>query len=604
MPPLLRDAPAADFETATDLGNGMGQERTRDLIRMQCRDQLEACVADPASAMTKRDMEEYMKGLDEGNLNRPGLETEDQKTEAVRDLAGRYAQQFIQQTKAAGREAMRIIAEAEGKKWILHSSADEWRDRLKNEESLWPEKRRFIERELPRFSRNWEEIARDFQKVMTMEKAAGLSAEETRSTPELAAIHSSDFRSGKLKYPDRRDRVDKAIAFLAAHAKNSGKAGKETGMKALYAKAKAKLEQAAKDGVLSPQKVGSWLRRIFESKAKPELITKFLNDEGPTPLTKLINNWREVKNRFDKIEEKRGKEGTPRTFHFVHLSLFLSWDYEKRKAYVEEANRRFTDIEKERYNFLKIRHALDTKDWEEAEGLLKTEWLKVGAMTKEDREKLVSMEQFLKTHRPAQAKEGEKRTPTDRELVGQMRSLLGHIPASYRHLHASALRRGYGTFWTNCTVWYNRVWCHEHNWANRKIENRRNEEAKEYTPPRTKEGHGKAFEANRVTGATNEKAAIRDQESVSKPQWLYIGQDSASTLVDTFQRQQGNRKFWYWTSVIPDGVPYETHQYIVKVIHPQMKRLSRELDKRRILFTDSGEVEYQSGAPGPKPSEN
>ncbi|MFA6522761.1 MAG: hypothetical protein WCS85_00080 [Candidatus Peribacteraceae bacterium] len=575
--------------------DGNFQRAIRDRIRHECRSKLQTCAMDPLSAMTMRDVADYMNPMEEQNLRGPDLRSEEDKTRAVTDLGQRFAENFIRQSRNTAATALALIKEAEDKKWIHTVSAQKWRMRLKNENKSWLEKKAFIEKTLPTFHHNWQSLAADYKKARDLEKALGITKEEGANYPELVDLHAEDFKNCSLRYPERRNRVNKAIAFLKAMEKDRQKGGAmkgNKGMQKLYTQAKDILEDAADRKVISPWKVGLWLKRIFQTEATEKRIQEFLTKE----LGSLAHNWTEVKQRFDAIEEKRKEKGTPRSFHFVHLDLFLSWNYRKREAYVREAEHRFTDIEKERYKFLLIRNALDTKDWEGAKALIEAERDEVEEMTDQDIEKLRSMEDFLHKHEPAvsAAKEGEKKSPTDLELVSRMRGLLSQVPASMRQTYIESLRLGYGAFWTNCTVDYNLVWCEEHGWWNPRKQMEKEEEAKECTPDRIDDGHGRGFEANDLRGANNRSAAIRKQDRLAAPQWLFMGPESAKTAADTFNRMQYSRNFWYWTSGIHEGVSFSQHRSVVKGLHPQLKSLAKQIDSRGIIYTQAGDLQYKA----------
>jgi hypothetical protein len=361
-------------------------------------------------------------------------------------------------------------------------------------------------------------------------------------------------------------------------------------MQALFQEARGKLETAVKSGSLAPWKVGTWLKRIFESNADQAQIKEFLGGK----MNILMHNWSDVRKQFDKIEQLRQNKGTPRSFHFVHLNLFLSWDFAKRKSYVEEAQRRFTDIEKERYNFLLIRHSLDSKDWDEARELISQEKRHTGEMTEAERAKLTSLESFLRAHEPKKSEGKEKKTKTDAEVLTDMRQLMEKVPETLRPLHTACVRKSIGAVHVLKKTCYNLKWCNDHMWYSEKLRTKKQQEAEEYTPDRIENGHERGFEANDVTGANNERAAIRDQKSKRGPQWLYVNNGSSETLAEEFHKQQNNRNFWYWTSLVPKELPYSKHEEMVVSTHTKLMSVAREMDKRNIYYTHSGDVSYKN----------
>jgi len=570
-----------------DTGSEKLRER-REMTRLLLKHRLTTHAEDESTAMSKKDVQVFMDAMSEKSLRDAASERE--KNEWLDEWETKYVPAFLRQTAQAGQKALTIINEAEKNKWILGSSAAKWRKRLK--EGSWQEKRKFIQEKLPEFQKNWKSLADDYKKMRALEKKLGLGKEDFKAHKELAAVHSDDFKGGKLKFQARRDLVDKAIAYLTSMDKGPAKGPQSEQHKALYAEAKKQLETAAQKGVLAKDKVGHWLRRIFESGAPAEKIQKFLNGEGSSPLSELVNNWTDVRNRFTEIEKRRQMEGTPASFHFVHMDVFLKWDYNKRLAYVEEAGRRFEDMQNERTDFLKIRNALDTKDWDGAEELIAE--AKGKDLPEKERSKLTSMERFLKEHRTDMNVKEKKETPTDEEVVEEARQLIGKIPNSERSTFEACLGEDPNTFWVLSTLWYNRVWCAEHGYKERIEGYAARTNARELTEMRINFGHGRGHEVNDVTGKNNEQPAIRDQRGFRAAQTLITDEESKEKIRRTCKENTANRDFWYWTSIVPKGVKYEDHEYIVKNILPRLKKLSREMDRRGISYTRVGPVRSKS----------
>jgi hypothetical protein len=101
------------------------------------------------------------------------------------------------------------------------------------------------------------------------------------------------------------------------------------------------------------------------------------------------------------------------------------------------------------------------------------------------------------------------------------------------------------------------------------------------TRERLEHGHQKVgWEANDIRGSdTNTRGAVRDQAGVRGAQTIFTNETSDETLVDEIDEQKNDRNFWYWTSMIPEGVPYEQHQHVVMNINPQMKKVARKMQE-------------------------
>jgi hypothetical protein len=59
-------------------------------------------------------------------------------------------------------------------------------------------------------------------------------------------------------------------------------------------------------------------------------------------------------------------------------------------------------------------------------------------------------------------------------------------------------------------------------------------------------------------------------------------------------RQQNNRFFWYWSTLITRDIRYEQQLHEIESVDPQLQKLSYEMDKRGIYFTESGGISYKN----------
>lgn len=469
--------------------------------------------------------------------------------------------------------------------FISERSYHEWIGRFKNRNVYYKIKEHFVRKKFPDYLKNWKEVA--------------LARDELKKNPLLKGLTSADVGNVHTFLDDQAFlnlSYKKRVAIVSAvsgalHARRKQ-------MPQLHAKAKSILEAAASSQALSWSKVGTWLERIFKSGAKPEQIEQFLTNRGPMPLQKLIVHWTDASKRFQKLEAKRRALGTPRSFHFVSMNVFLNWGYEQRKAYLNEAEHRFTDIRDEPSMFLKIRHALDTQDWDEAEELIDDvkRDLREGSllMGEQARNKLKSMENFLARHRktPGQPAGAPKQKPGPAELHAEMASMLEVIPPGLREMYEDALAGGYQEFWSFTVLMYNRVWCHRHGYYDEQKEEVMEQQSRDPTRRRVDQGHGRrGLEWNVVTGDTRCKDAIRDQDGVHAAQVMTVqptDAESRAALHEKNKRNCNNRNWWYWSSIVPKGIRYPEHLYIVQALHPRMKKIARQMEQMGIRYRRHG----------------
>lgn len=116
-------------------------------------------------------------------------------------------------------------------------------------------------------------------------------------------------------------------------------------------------------------------------------------------------------------------------------------------------------------------------------------------------------------------------------------------------------------------------------------------ESKDPTRKRMHEGHSHhEHEVNNITGSTADKHAVRDQTGINKAQIMFVDPNDSESKQSVHERnrqQCNNRCWWYWTSVIPKGVTYSEHLYIVQNIHPKLKKLAKQLEGMGMRYGQS-----------------
>lgn len=556
------------------LGGGAAQEKQmeqRERVRRECVARIKGAVGS-TGIITDADVRAYERDvLSDRSLELVGIHSHEEKMRALLENKYTHIPELLREAPLLEQEVRISINKAVAAGWITKQSGDRWiRERLQNKNVIYWKKKEFIKEKFPQFLKNWEELAKDRKIVEEKRKKLGLKISDL---PELAILERYGFDDAHFKF--KRDAVNKALAVLTAH---------EQGVKNLYELAEGRLQYAIEKKALAPWKKGEWLRRIFETETDENKIKDFVLGKGYPNLTQYIENWIKVSERFDKIEERREQEWTPRSFHFVSKKFFLEQHYEWREAYVEEAERRFNSIDSERPDFLKIRHALDVKDWDDAADLIKDAERDIDRMSAADREKLNSMKKFLEAHRGPAAAEAERR-PSDRELMEQMDGLIAQVPESQREIHILMLKYGADSFRAFKSLWYNRVWCWRHRFLNAQREEQLFEESKDLTAERIRHGHGTRHEANDTTGANNQQPAIRNQRGVRAAQWIFTGKDTGKNwLAKTIHENKDSHNFWYWTSIIPREVEYGQHLFVMEQLHKPMLKIAKELEKRGLRY--------------------
>lgn len=538
------------------------QKHIRDVARARCVSLLKSSLGS-SKAYREGDIAAYdAECLADAKLEMVGKITHEEKLEAILENYEKYIPETIAKVHELEDKFKEKISEAESKGWITAASATEWMQRLTDESVPWWKKNTFLTEKFPGYVSNWKKLDEDMTKVKNLTKSLNIAED---SLPELKVLKNKEFSLAHFTF--RRSKVDEALAALAATEKGRG---------SQYQLAKKLLEEAVKKGAMAPSKVGTWLRRIFESSADPRNIQEFLTGKGNMTLSTLVWRWQQATHQFRKIEDRRKKEGTPVSFNFVNENKFLEMHYESRLAYIREANARFVNIQKENPLLLDIRRELDMKDWESARELISE--AKASNLLPKDRQKLWSMETYLKTQEAedGKEKENEKRQKPDPEE--ELQRALAEVPTALRPLVEGAMKRGSGVMRCLGALLYNRVWCHRHGYLTGHKEQVLRDETTEKTKDIVQHGHTKGFENNDVS--SYHAPAIRDYGSggIWSAQILHTNTSGYGPLLDNMESQKDNYAFKYWTTLIPEGVTYETQLYMVESLMPRLRSCLRTME--------------------------
>lgn len=491
------------------------------------------------------------------------------KVEWMQDNVG-YLVQMLQNAESYKDRFSRMLDEAVEKKWINKESRAKWWNRFHDPNTLEWTRKDWIQHEFPTLLQNWQTLA---DKRKDIERMAEKHNVTQKQIPELANVLNEDaFLS--LHYLSRKDVLAAAEALIRAHVEH-----KETLIKFVQ----KELEDWAKEGWLHPTKIGQWMLRVMKSKHPEEFVAKTLYP--------FKNNWKEVRENFDKLNHAFDKQGVPRGFRPVKEHDFLLMDYKQRTSYCALAWLRLEDAEetdKELASLkLRIRHNLDTEDWQGAE-----EDLQRAKNIRNDDRELASMQTFLECHRVKDREVQEKQeTPDPRKTLEGMRSIVSQIPGSLQYLYIKALEDGPAVFHRLTQMVGNGPWAANHGYTSEasKIKNHYNKQNQEQTLNYIEEGHSTFTEHNVLDGQTATDEAIRDD--CTKAQYLYMGTMGREAVLSKVRKNKDNEGFGYWSILMPDDISLTIQEHICKDFHYPLKQGLRELRKQNIAFTLEGEPE-------------
>jgi hypothetical protein len=486
------------------------------------------------------------------------IRTQDASEEGVKSLREFY-EGFLRKQLSSGRELYNSFYEsmqtAQSNRWINQKSFKKWEERFRDKNVGYKARENWMKGDMAKYLAGWKKAAEERKYILQDKSFSAL----VKQYPEFADL-KDESRFLDLHFDKRKSLVGAARGALKAMEKSQTD---------LYAQAKSKLSNAVSRGILGAGKEGKWLQRVFESSANPKKVEAFVNGSSSTSLSSLMQNWEKVRGRYDAVAEKfreRGADSAARGFKMIPTSQFLAMHYAQRVRYVEEAEQRLGDakeVTNEQPIFLKIRHAMDMKDWNDAALLIaeaKTMHLKDA-----DWPRLKSMERYVSQFKGKEGQqqgmekgmEAKHRLDLLLQRFGQSHSEMK--PLVERLLKSNHANRAIHQFrW----VWYNNIWCRTHGppyLSDDVARKGSSEDNEQLTKHRAEQG----LDVGRhdvLDYETADHAYFRKQETAKhKATYLHTNVNSGgvqSALAEKMEREQ-DPKWLYWTTFCPhtDGEP-------------------------------------------------
>lgn len=440
-------------------------------------------------------------------------------------------------------------------------------------------KEAYIRTVLPERIKEWQSVKAKRDDLCTTLKNDPQKKRLVASKVKNLHIFLNEKSFANQTFPKRKGQADLIDSILTAEGKD---------MEQLHDTIRIQLDAYVADGRLHPSKVGTWLQRIFSRNDTPHAVRVYMQD---TVYPNAIR-WQQARQDFDVLNRSIKEKGIPRGMHQHTLDQFLLLNYPQRATYLEEATMRLNSSvndpgELNRLTF-RIRHSMDTHDWEEAEELLE----KAKEMDP-DNLAVQSIDRFLRAHRPKIAEEKESKEAD--ELLTELRSYRKHIPGMMGDGYQNAMERGPEATRAFCVGTFNRVWVHEHHYST--PEKDRKEAHSDVNKAKTKyyigNGHTSTIEHNILNGDTAKHQAVND-ECVAA-QILHIGdKDGCMTAVDEFEEHQNDEPFLYWSTLHFADVSYAQHRLVVRNYNYKIKTAIRALDELGYKFTIAGPAEKKA----------
>ncbi|HRH93241.1 MAG TPA: hypothetical protein PKV72_01770 [Candidatus Peribacteria bacterium] len=486
----------------------------------------------------------------------------------------------------------RPLANAYARKLISKASHDRWMQRYFSENDFHA-KEYWVNHQFPAYVARWEKAAAERRTLLTNPNLKML-----KDNPAVAQL-SNENTFVDMHYDRRVDLLAKVRALLAVERKDKG-----TGVyKKLHDKATGILRGAVAEGAMSGAKIGTWLERIFKSSAQPAVIEQFLNG-GPNSLPALIGKWRQVRAKYDDVCRKGAPLKNPAVgMYIIPPERFLSMHYAQRKSWVEEAEHRINDavnIDKEEPVFIQIRHALDLKEWDDAERHMKT--ASGMKLSEQDAARLSSMKRYLMQMRTDKKQEkGKDGKPKDKIAHGKgvcnrINEIVGtSIPASFQPVVMRLLRSDSPNRGIHQLRWiiYNNKWCRDHNFLDfERSKAGASKESSERTNERVRKGIDTGRRQDHVLNSQNSgQQHMRTNDFAKRRATLThvdigTGSDATETLGVWLEKPQHPRDLYWRTLCIHDnGMPMsEGYHDSLFANLTELRSLTQELEKSGLIY--------------------
>jgi hypothetical protein len=464
--------------------------------------------------------------------------------------------------------------------------------KFRSEDVGYKQKEAYVQSVLPNRLKEWKRVKEERDGLMKDEGIDLIKKSDIKNKDALFRPESF----ADLKWEERKKLVEEAAAYLSAH---------KNGTEHLMESAREELEFYVKQKILHPSKVATWMKRIFVKNANPKDIEAFMQKT----VRPHAERWRATKVDFDNLNQlMKGK--VPRGFTPLTENAFLQMNYKQRTSYCALTTIRLNNVEEENKQLaslkLRIRHELDTKDYEGA----KEDLAKAFEIRKDDRE-LVSMKQYIEDHfeeREVTQEEKETVTENPEPVLAQLREMLKQVPdGTMKTCYTRALNSDMDVALRFFQVSGNAAWVVENGYASEaeNVKNAHSEYNKQKTREYVENGHTNQIERNIVDGDTAKEEAIRDE--CTKAQMLYVGDMGTDAVMRKIEANADNEGFGYWTTFVPKDATFDLHNRVIKQLHWPMKQALRKLDKMGYRFTLAGSPERKAGAkpavaPKAKPS--
>lgn len=479
---------------------------------------------------------------------------------------------------------------------ISKESYDEWiawvHDRNRNS----PEKKTSIDTVLPKYLKERWKIAEE--RAVLLDNKNLDNVKNPKLKKEIAYMKDDKEWFETLSFSERKNLLDRIKAGLAAE-----KGGD------VYEKLFKSAEKVLISATQKPQpalhrdKVGTWLKRIFESGASPKQIDAFITGNGQIDghsLPVLINIWRRVAIDFWVLRKDPAFAGVKT--EFINTKAFLWKHYDDRVVYIQRMKTQRDRAKVLRAQAMTRVDVPDRADWI-------GKHLFNGSHTLADLESLINgdLAQHLspiQDYMEGQEVEKEKdQVDSGEPEASQIDSIIKNLPVDLQSMLIMLCELGSGAVQACGWGIYNRAWCNKNGYLDEEREQAaiRNGKTQALMMDRDEK---KGAMSETIQGKTGEKKYIKLSRSSATNVCLDIADTGAkSAFVETVRRTKNDGRAWYWTNVIfhrqGDLMGLGNQKSIQNKVY-KIRNLMRSMEGRGEQYSFGGVTSVAKAVPKPK----
>jgi hypothetical protein len=457
---------------------------------------------------------------------------------------------------------IQMLNEARGYKLDFESKLDDYvRQGFISEESKtksveWfydpdtPEfyRKQWIKDKFPNYLKERKELASKRKGLAEdIDKIGVDNIQNSKLRKEIEFLKDNKEWFGTLGFTQRKNLIDRIKAGLAIE-------GKSDVYKVLFKKAEKVLLDATQKPhpALHRDKVGRWLKKIFESNANPKQIDAFITGNGHSggkSLPELIEVWRKVAIEFWTLREDSAFNGTKKTF--INTKEFLHKHYDDRVSYI--------NLMKTQRDRAKV---LRSQAMSRVFMPNKIEWIDKhlfdGSHTLTDLESIINgdLAQYLNPIEDyMDGKEFEEEEDSGIEVgqsdAKQIDAIIESLPVGLQSMMVALCELGSDCVKMAGWASYNREWSRKNGYLTDEREEEAIRVGKMQAKMRMRKEKKRGVVNETIQGETGEAEYIELSRTSATNVCLDTNDTGArSAFVETVRRTKNDGRAWYWTNLI------------------------------------------------------